>query len=132
MTTQTSDAPLTVPEVINFGEEDVVLDFEQIKKLTLDAKKKAAESRKVIPKEKIVLTDEENKQVIKWTKELEKYVQQWATKGEDKFLYDCSKIPFYLFKEIAQCFKEKNPKFYVETHDGTQMIVVMWHGKNEV
>ena len=38
MTTEMNNVQLTVPEVINFGEDDIDMDFEEIKKLTKQAK----------------------------------------------------------------------------------------------
>lgn len=133
MTTETNNVTLTVPEVINFGTEDSnVLDFEEIKKLTDDAKKKAVQEKKVAStKFKIELTDAEHKHVSNWVKELEKHIKEWAVKGHTLFMYDCSKIQGHLFEEIALVFKQKNPLFYVETRGGTQMIKVTWDGKNE-
>jgi hypothetical protein len=132
MTTQTNIATLTIPEVINFGEDSNVLNFEEIKKLTEDAKKKAVIERKeASTKIKIALTPEEDKRVVGWVKELEKYIKQWAEQGHSLFMYDCSKLQVHLFEEIALVFKQKNPHFYVETRGGTQMIRVTWDGKNE-
>lgn len=132
MTTETNIATLSIPEVINFGEDNDVLNFEEIKKLTEDAKKKAVAERKAVSaKIKVELTETEHKNVNNWVKELEKYIKEWAVKGHSTFTYDCSKLQAHLFEEVALVFKQKNPHFYVEQRGGTQMIKVTWDGKNE-
>lgn len=124
---------LEIPSPIYFGEEDLMLDYENIKKLTKEAKQKNVQANKIQAENiEIVLTNEEILMVDKWVKEVEKYVAKFASNGSDKFLYDCSKIDTHLFYETALRFKMRNPKFYVETHGGTQMLVVQWNGKNEV
>jgi hypothetical protein len=124
---------LEVPEVINFGEDDIVLNYDDIIKATTDAKQKVAREKKAVKVNvEIILSNEEILMVDKWVKDLEKYIAKFAAEGSDKFSYDCAKVQTHLFYETAKRFKTRNPKFYVETHGGTQMIVVTWHGKNEV
>lgn len=123
---------MTVPAPIYFGEENEVLDFEQIQQMADEAMKKAIIDRKVLPKTKIELTVEEQKKVDNWVKDLEKHIKDFAKTGSKIFTYKCDKLPTHLFYEIALSFKEKNPRFYVETHGGTQEIKVTWDGKNEV
>lgn len=132
MTQQTNDTFLEIPDIINFGEDEEMLDYDQITQLTKDAKKKAVQARRIMPKEKIVLTPEETQQVDKWVKDLEKQIAKFAAEGSDRFIYKCKDVQTHLFYELAHKFKEKNPKFYVETHGGTQDLTVAWHGKNEV
>lgn len=123
---------LAIPDVISFGDEDVMLDYDNIREITKEAKKKAILERKMVSKEPIPLTDEEKKKVAHWVKEIEKYVKQWAAQGNTKFIYDCSKIDLHVFVELGQSFKNANPRFYVETHLGKHTITITWDGKNEV
>lgn len=132
MTQATEKTFLEIPDIVTFGEEEDMLDYDKIVEQTQEAKKKAAVEKKVVPKEKIVLTKEESDTVDSWVKDLEKHISEWSKKASDKFLWDCSKVNTRLFYELAQRFKDKNPKFYVETHGGIQQLIVTWHGKNEV
>ena len=130
MTTTDNNQALSVPEDIYFEEDNQMLDFNQIQEITQTARKKIIGNRdKIISK--IILTDKESERVDSYVKDIEKYIGKFAADAKDKFLYDCSKIENYIFFEVAQRFKEKNSKFYVQTNFGTQMIVVEWSGKNE-
>lgn len=66
-----------------------------------------------------------------WVLEMEKYIVEWAMEGKDRFLYDCRNLAPDMFMELASRFKTKNPKFYVETDYGAQLLIVSWNGKNE-
>ena len=130
MTATDNNQALSIPEDIYFGEDNQMLDFNQIQELTQTARKKIVENRDVIVS-KVTLTDKESERVDSYVKDMEKHIGKFAADAKDKFLYDCSKIENYVFYEVASRFKEKNSKFYVQTNGGTQVIVVDWSGKNE-
>ena len=125
-----TNAVLTIPEDIYFGEEQKMLDFNEIREITHESRKKNVENRQDL-NTKVVLTDKENTRIDSYIRDMEKHIGKFAADARDKFLYDCSKIESYIFLELAQKFKEKNSKFYVQTNAGTQVIVVDWSGKHE-
>tara|TARA_R110000868_G_C10343819_1_gene715540 strand:+ start:69 stop:458 length:390 start_codon:yes stop_codon:yes gene_type:complete len=127
----TTNNSLSIPAPIYFGEENEMLDFNQIKSITENSRKKTVSSKSKDPV-KIVLTEKQTRYVESLIGEVETYIKSYAESGKDKFTYDCSKLDYNIFFELIMRFKAKNPKFYVQRHDGTQLMVVEWTGKNEV
>ena len=113
--------------VLEHKEEIVSLKFEEIKEL---AKKRISElERKNQVKE---LTPQELNDIEFFVKEIERYIFEYANKGKQKFIYDCSKLKAHVFYALAVTFKEGNPGFFVTTRGGCQELTVEWTGKNEV
>lgn len=103
------------------------LNFEEIKEL---AKKRIIEKEQ---KNKIEgLTELELNDIRFYVEELERYIFEYANKGKQKFIYDCSKLKTHVFYALAVTFKEGNPGFFVTTRGGCQELTIEWTGKNEV
>lgn len=103
------------------------LVFEEIKELA----KKRIEEKANKDKNKS-LTQEEQEQIDFYVTEMERYIQDYANNGKQKFVYDCSKLKPHVFHALAAAFKQVNKYFFVTTRDGCQELTVEWTGKNEV
>ena len=78
------------------------------------------------------ITEEEQRALPMFIKDMVKHIGRYARKGESKFSYDCSKLSKTLFLEIAKEFKKINSKFFVVTDYGRSVIIVEWNKSNEV
>jgi hypothetical protein len=78
------------------------------------------------------LTDQEKNDIEFYVSELERYVIEYANKGKQNFLYDCSKLEKHIFYSLARAFKDENPSFFVMTRGGCQELTVDWSDKHEV
>lgn len=101
------------------------LDFEQIREL----QKKSAAKKKVV---EATLTQQDLDNIEYYVNDMANYIRKYAAKGDTRFQYDCSPLSEVCFFALAQRFKELNPKFFVMTQRGQQVLTVDWSGKNEV
>jgi len=108
------------------------LDFDSIREETQKAKKAKVSTKIEKDTHHYILSEKEKKQITGYVKDMEKHIDKWSREGKDKFTYDCSKLSIPIFLELVLQFKETNPKFYVEKHNGPRLIIVDWVGKNEV
>lgn len=111
-----------------------MLEIDEIRKLTEESKKNNVKQKiqKITSDDKIELTDKEKIRVLEYVADIEQHIPKFAKQASDKFRYDCSELERHIFFEIAKKFKEHNPRFYVQTHGGNQLIMIDWTGKNEV
>jgi hypothetical protein len=116
---------LVIPVPIYFEEENEMFDYNNIREITRLAKEKQVQSKKTVPRP-VILTEQEQERVEALVKDMEKSIIKFAGVGEERFIYDCSKLEHYIFLDLAQNFKDKNPKFYIELDRETQMIIVDW------
>lgn len=105
-----------------------MLDIEQIKQSTVEARKKSMANKNPSYKES-ELTVKDLEFIKFCSDDMEKSIEIFSSQGHFNFNYDCSKIPMPIFCEVAKKFKINNPRFYVEIHYGVQLIVVDWSGK---
>lgn len=105
----------------------MALDFEEIKST---AKKVIAEKQKNITD--IPITDLDRSNIDFYVNDLESHIKEYASEGEQKITYDCSKLKRHIFFAFANEFKLRNPLFFVVTSSGDQRLIVEWTGKSEV
>lgn len=99
------------------------LDFEQIKQLSKEMSKKAKQEKP--------LSEKDLKNIEFYVNDMARYIKNYANDGLTSFKYDCSRISKTMFIELANQFKTKNPKFYVQLNFGQQVLIVDWSGKHE-
>lgn len=105
----------------------MAINFEEIRDI---AKQKILEKKKRTLN--VELTEQEKENVQFYVSELEKYIAQYASRGEQKFTYDCSELSPQVFRSIATTFKNRNPLFFVMRNYGEQHLTIEWTGNNEV
>lgn len=105
--------------------ESDLLDFDKMHQTAKKAVTKTASKAET-------LSDEEIKSIPEYILDISKYIKSYAKQGKFNFKYDCTNISKLCFAELARQFKEKNPRFFVLTDFGTQILTVDWSGKNEV
>ena len=105
----------------------MALDFEE----TRDLAKQRIREKSALEGDK-PLTEQELKDIEFFVKEMEKYVRDYANKGKQTFLYDCSKLERNVFYALAAAFKAENPEFFVMTRGGCQELTVDWSDSHEV
>lgn len=105
----------------------MALDFAE----TRDLAKQKIKEREATHEEK-PLTEQQKKDVEFLVGEMETYVKNYANKGKQSFLYDCSKLEKNVFYALAAAFKLENPDFFVMTRGGCQELTVDWSDKHEV
>lgn len=105
----------------------MALNFEE----TRDLAKKVIREKEALEIDK-PLTDQQQKDVVFLVSEMENFIKNYAAKGKQIFIYDCSKLDRHVFHGLAAAFKQQNPSFYVETRDGCQELKVDWSDKHEV
>lgn len=103
--------------------EENLLDFEKIRQISKEMSKKVKQEKP--------LTKKEIENVEFYVNDMARHIKEYAQDGRTTFKYDCSRVSKTLFMELAQAFKTRNPKFYVQTNSGTQTLLVDWSGKNE-
>jgi hypothetical protein len=105
----------------------MAIDFET----TRDLAKEKIRQREATHNEK-PLTEQQLKDVQFLVSEMENYIEDYANKGKQTFLYDCSKLDKNVFYALAAAFKAENPDFFVMTRGGCQELTVDWSDKHEV
>jgi len=103
------------------------LDFEQ----TRDLAKQKIREKDALEGEK-PLTERQKSDIEFYVKQMEKHIQEYANRGKQTFLYDCSKLEKHVFYALARAFKDENPSFFVMTRGGCQELTVDWSDKHEV
>lgn len=103
--------------------EENLLDFEQIKQISKEMSKKSKQEKP--------LTDREMKNIDFYVSDMARHIREYAQEGRTVFKYDCSRVSKTVLVELAQQFKTKNPKFYVQINYGAQVLLVDWSGKSE-
>lgn len=78
------------------------------------------------------LTEQEKSDIQFYVEEMERHVTDYANKGKQSFLYDCSKLEKFIFYSLARAFKDENPSFFVMTRGGCQELTIDWTDKHEV
>lgn len=105
--------------------ESDLLDFDKMHQTAKKAVTKTAAIEEA-------LSEEEIDSIPEYLYDMSKYIKSYARQGKFNFKYDCGNISKLCFAELAKQFKEKNPRFFVVTDFGTQILIVDWSGKNEV
>lgn len=105
----------------------MTISFEEIR----DLAKKVIAEKESLHLEK-PLTEQQQKDIEFLVSEMERYIKDYASRGQQKFVYDCSKLERHVFHALARSFKEVNKNFFVTTRDGCQELTVDWTGKHEV
>jgi hypothetical protein len=103
------------------------LDFEQ----TRDLAKQKIREKDALEGEK-PLTERQKSDIEFYVKQMEKHILEYANRGKQTFLYDCSKLEKHVFYALARAFKDENPSFFVMTRGGCQELTVDWSDKHEV
>lgn len=112
---QNDEMPIKV-EPLNFDE------IRQIQKKSLQKKTKVVET----------LSEKEAEDIEYYVNDISRYIRKYAEKGDTKFQYDCSPLTQVCFLALAERFKTLNPRFFVVTQLGSQVLTVDWSNKNEV
>ena len=120
------DAPSVSVDIKNSEMTKIeILDFDEIRKI-----QKASVSRKT--KTAHVLTEQEKDNIEYYVNDIAHYIKKYAERGDTKFMYDCSPLTEVCFLALAERFKTLNPRFFVMTQLGSQVLTVDWSSKNEV
>lgn len=105
----------------------MALDFEQ----TRDLAKQRIREMEALEGDK-PLTERDKQDIQFYVKQMEEHVRNYANRGKQTFLYDCSKLEKHVFYALARAFKDENPSFFVMTRGGCQELTVDWSDKHEV
>lgn len=105
-------------------EDKKTLDFEEIRKLSLEVRKRKTSEE--------TLSEEDIKEIPLLVEDMVKHIKRYAKSGKTEFRYDCSKLSKTLYHATVEEFKRINPKFFVVNDYGQQMIIVDWSNKQEV
>lgn len=105
----------------------MALNFEETRDLAKQRIKENDEAHSEKP-----LTQQDIKDIEFFVTEMEKYVKEYAERGKQVFMYDCSKLEKHVFYGLAAAFKAENPSFFVMTRGGCQELTVDWTDNHEV
>lgn len=105
--------------------ESDLLDFDKMHQTARKAVTKTASKEES-------LSQEEIESIPEYINDISKYIKSYARQGKFTFKYDCTNLSKLCFAELANQFKQKNPRFFVLTDFGTRILTVDWSGKNEV
>lgn len=101
------------------------LDFDEIRTIQ---KNSAAKKQKA----EVTLTEQDLDNIEYYVNDMANYIRKYAAKGETRFQYDCSPLSEVCFLALAERFKKLNPRFFVMTQLGQQVLTVDWSNKSEV
>lgn len=120
------DAPSVSVDIQNTEMPKIeILDFDEIRKIQKESVSKKTKTTHV-------LTEQEKDNIEYYVNDMARFIKKYAERGETKFMYDCSPLTEVCFLALAERFKSLNPRFFVVTQLGSQVLTVDWTGKNEV